>query len=203
MAGVIAMASLTVHRADGKAAEVSVAQINALLAGRFDNPAQVAQGRDQHPPPQHVTITIEPTGQPDWQLWRVHMDVEPEIADAAGSDTSLDAVWAMNIAPSSRGMELVPYTLKPSVDAAALQAAAFDPTQWLALAACAMSGEFSASKVLVEVPPDEMCVAATMGLGGKRAFLPTWVARQGDGLEVQIVYFGRPWKVDAHRVGAS
>src|SRR5882757_5160477 len=74
-------------------AVVSNAAVGALLAGRYDNAAQVAQALDtattENPAPPHVIVTIEPTQQADWQLWRVHMDVD--------ANTMLDAVWAMNI----------------------------------------------------------------------------------------------------------
>jgi hypothetical protein len=182
-----------------------VPNIGALLAGRYDNSAQVARDEAQNPPPQHVTVTIEPTPQADWELWRVHMDVDPEVAASAGSDTSLDAVWAMNIArkPEDNSLQLIPYTLSPSVDIATLSAAAFDKTQWLPLEACTLRGEFHPSHIVVQVPPDEMCVAVTMGLGGKRAFLPSSVEREKDWLHVQLMYFGRPWQVDARRVTAA
>jgi hypothetical protein len=82
--------------------------ISSLLAGRYDNSAQVDLGKTsgQKPPPQHVTIAIESTPQENWQIWRVHMDVDPEVAQLAGSDTSLDAVWAMNL---SRGAPHKPW----------------------------------------------------------------------------------------------
>jgi hypothetical protein len=183
----------------------SVATIGALLVGRYENSAQVAAGKEQHPPPQHVTVTIESTPETNWELWRVHMDVDPEVAASAGSDTSLDAVWAMNIArkPEDNSLRLIPYTLSPSVDIATLSAAAFDKTQWLPLEACTLRGEFHPSRIVVQVPPDEMCVAVTMGLGGKRAFLPSSVEREKDWLHVQLMYFGRPWQVDARRVTAA
>jgi len=187
--------------AKDRAPTASLAEIAALLAGRYDNAAQVAGGQAEHPPPQHVTITIEPTPRPDWQIWRVHMDVDPDVARDAGSDTSLDAVWAMNSTQTPRGIELVPYTSKPSFDPTSMQAGAFDEAQWLSLSACALSGSFSPAKIVADAPVDEMCVAATMGLGGKRAFLPTSVTRSGDGLQLQLIYFGRPWRVEAHRSG--
>jgi hypothetical protein len=61
-------------------------------------------------------------------------------------------------------------------------------------------GKFAASQIVAGVPPNEMCVAETMGLGGKRAFLPTWIEREGDRLAVQLIYFGKPWRVEARRV---
>jgi hypothetical protein len=175
---------------------LSIGEISAHLAGSYDNATQVLEGKAQHPPPQHVTITIESTPQSDWQLWRVHMDVDADVADSAGSDTSLDALWAVNIAQTQRGIELIPYTLKAHIDPATAQAAAFDRTQWLALAACSLTGNFTASKIAADVRPDEMCAAATMGLGGKRAFLPMSVRREGHALKAQLTYFGRPWQFE-------
>jgi hypothetical protein len=187
------------------AAAVSISSVNALLAGHYDNSAQVAQGKatGATPAPQRVGITIESTQQADWELWRVHMDVEPAVAQSAGSDTSLDAVWAMNLARGTDGksLELIPFTLNPSVNAATVNASAFDKTQWLLLEACALRGDFAKSPLVAQVPPNEMCVAETMGLGGKRAFLPTWIKREGDGLQVQLIYFGKPWRVEARRLG--
>jgi hypothetical protein len=186
------------------AAAVSIASVNALLAGRYDNSAQVAQGKatGSSPAPQHVTITIEPTQQADWELWHVHMDVDAAVAQSAGSEISLDAVWAMNLARGTddKSLELIPFTLNPSVDAATVKASAFDKTQWLSLEACALRGNFAKSPLVAQVPPNEMCVAETMGLGGKRAFLPTWIKRDGDGLQVQLIYFGKPWRVEARRL---
>ncbi len=186
---------------EGVGGTASISSADTLLAGRYDNLEQVAGGKAQHPPPQHVTITVEPTSSPGWELWRVHMDVDPEVAQSAGSDTSLDAVWAMNITPTAdgRSLQMIPYTLRPSVDISSVAASAFDPSQWLSLEACTLHGNFRPSQIVVQVPPDEMCVAATMGLGGKRAFLPSAVEREGDWLHAQLMYFGRPWQVDAHR----
>jgi hypothetical protein len=80
-----------------------------------------------------------------------------------------------------------------------LQASSFDETQWLSLSACGLAVDFSKSKLIASAPADEMCVAATMGLGGKRAFLPTWVSREGDRFQAELMYFGRPWELDARR----
>jgi hypothetical protein len=185
------------------AAGETAAAISASLAGRYDNSAQVLKDKTsaQNPPPQHVTITIESTPQADWQLWRVHMDVDPEVAELAGSDTSLDAVWAMNLSRTAphKMLQLVPYTLAPSTDLASVKASAFDRKEWLALDACALGGHFAAARIRAQAPADEMCAAATMGLGGKRAFLPTSVEREGHWLHVQLIYFGKPWRVDAER----
>jgi hypothetical protein len=204
---ILAMAILAAYPAASKApdaAAASIADVGALLAGRYDNSAQVAQGKaaaDDHPP-QHVVITIEPTQRPDWEIWRVHMDVDPAVAQAAGSDESLDAVWALNISRSSPGkrLQLIPYTLKPALDEASVKAPAFDQGQWLPLEACALNGDLGASRILAQSPADEMCVAETMGLGGKRAFLPSRIEREGDSLRIQLIYFGQPWLVDARRI---
>ena len=185
-------------------AGVSIATVGALLAGRYDNSAQVAQGKASGltPAPQHVTITIEPTQQADWALWRVHMDVDPAVAQSAGSDTSLDAAWAMNVSRGAdeKSLQLIPYTLDPSVNAATVKASAFDKTQWFSLEACALRGDFAKLRIVAQASGDEMCVAETMGLGGKRAFLPTWIKRDGDWLHVQLIYFGKPWHVEARRL---
>jgi hypothetical protein len=194
--------SLAAHGTGRDDTDAAITRIGAGLTGRYDNSAQVTAGKAMKPPPQHVTITIEATPQPDWQLWRVHMDVDPDVAQLAGSDTSLDAIWAMNV--SRRGaqkvLELIPYTLKPAVDEASIKASAFDQTQWLSLEACALAGDLSKPHIIAQAPADEMCVAETMGLGGKRAFLPSWIEHNGDWLRVQLVYFGKPWRVDAHRL---
>jgi hypothetical protein len=182
----------------------SPAGVSALLAGRYDNAAQVAENKmlEDNRSPQHVTIAIEPASQPNWAIWRVHMDVDPAVAQAAGSDTSLDAVWAMNLAnnPADQGLRLIPYTLNPSVDPRTVNAAAFDQAQWLSLEACMLTGVFASARIVAETTASEMCVAESMGLGGKRAFLPGLIEREGDWLHVQIVYFGKPWRVDARRM---
>jgi hypothetical protein len=200
---VLAVATLVLSRTAPCQERDPFAEVEVRLAGRYENGAQVARGKaaNETPPPQHVVITIEPTEQKDWELWRVHMDVEPAVAETAGSDTSLEAVWAMNISrQAGKPLQIIPYTLKPSLDAASVKASAFDRTQWLSLEACTLDVEFGKSRIVAQAPPDEMCVAATMGLGGKRAFLPSWIEREGDGLRVQLIYFGKPWRVEARRV---
>lgn len=186
------------------AAAVSIAGVGALLAGHYDNSAQAAHAyaTAENPAPPHVTVTIEPTQRADWELWRVHMDVDPAVAQSAGSATSLDAVWAMNISRRAydKSLRLVPYTLRPSVNAATVNASAFDETRWLSLEACMLLGDFGKSRIVAQVAGDEMCVAAGMGIGGKRAFLPSWIEREGDWLHVQLTYLGNPLRVDARRV---
>jgi hypothetical protein len=65
-------------------ANLSTATVGGLLAGRYDNSAQVIRGKAENPAPQHVIISVEPTQRADWQIWRVHMDVDPEVAQTAG-----------------------------------------------------------------------------------------------------------------------
>jgi hypothetical protein len=132
----------------------------------------------------------------------VHMDVDPAVAESAGSATSLDAVWAMNISrkANDKSLQLIPYTLRPSLNAETVNASAFDETQWLTLEACMLRGDFGKSRIVAQVAGDEMCVAEGMGLGGKRAFLPSWIEREDDSLHVQLVYLGNPLRIDAHRV---
>jgi len=129
------------------------------------------------------------------------MDVDPEVAELAGSDTSLDAVWAMNLIRHDphNTLQLIPYTLLPSVHMESVKASDFDEKQWLSLDACVLAGRFAPSRIVAEAPTDATCVAATMGLGGKRALLPTSVEREGNRLRVQLIYFGKPWRVDARR----
>ena len=107
----------------------------------------------------------------------------------------------MNLARSApnKRLELIPYTLLPSVDLAS----EFGPKQWLSLEACALGGRFTISRNEADAPTTEMCAAATMGLGGKRAFLPTAVDGKGNWLHVQLIYFGRPWRVGAARLLAT
>lgn len=180
-----------------EAAGVSTASVGALLAGRYDNSAQVAQAQGkataENPAPPHVTVAIEPTQQADWALWRVHMDVD--------ADTALDAVWAMHTSRRAfdKSLALIPYTLRPSVKIATLNAAAFDETQWLSLEACSLRGDFGKSRIVAH-SEGEPCAAAGMGIGGKRAFLPASIERAGDWLHVQLIFRGTPLRVDARRL---
>lgn len=181
-------------------ADVSIASIGSLLAGRYDNTAQVAQAQSKattdNPAPPHVNISIEPTPSANWALWRVHMDVD--------ADTALDAVWAMHIERRTfdKSLALIPYTLRPSVDSTKVNAATFDEAQWLSLEACMLRGEFSQSHIAAH-SEGEPCAAEGMGLGGKRAFLPASVERDGESLRVYLIYRGAPLAVDARRVAAA
>lgn len=155
---------------------MSISDVGALLAGRYENTAQVIEGSaTSSRPPQHRSITIEPTQKAQWELWRIHMDVDPAVAESAGSATSLDAVWAMNISPREYdcSLSLIPYIWGPAVNAATLDAAAFNQAQWLSLEACMLRDDFGKSRITAQVAGDEMCVVEVMGLGGQRAFLPS------------------------------
>jgi len=202
--GLVILASPRMAQGEERTASaVSIVGIGAFLAGHFDNADQVTQDRVrpsvQSAPVPHVSITVEPTQRSGWELWRVHMDVDPEVAREAGADTSLDAVWAINISPNAddKSYQLIPYSVRPSVNSAAVKAAAFDEAQWFALEACALRGDFGASRIVAQVSGDEMCVAAAMGLGGKRAFFPSSIERQGDWLHDQLMYLGNPLRIDA------
>ncbi len=63
-----------------------------------------------------------------------------------------------------------------------------------------LRGDFGKSRITAQAAGDEMCVVEAMGLGGKRAFLPSWIERDGDRLQVTLIYFGEPWRVDARLV---
>jgi len=128
------------------------------------------------------------------------MEVDPEVARAAGSATSLEAVWAMKLTNAQdRSLRLIPYTVRAGINMESVTAAAFDESQWLSLEACMLLGDFGKYHVLAQVAGDEMCVAAAMGIGGKRAFLPSFVERQADWLHVQITYLGSPLLVETRR----
>ncbi len=193
--GVLAVCQ-TAHCKERDAAAVPTASIDALLAGRYDNAAQVARTQGtataENPAPPHVTVTIEPTQKADWALWRVHMDVDPE--------TALDAVWAMKTSRRAfdQSLSLIPYTLRPSVNATTVNAATFDEAQWLSLEACALRGDFGTSHIAAH-SEGEPCAVEGMGLGGKRAFLPASIERAGDWLHVQLIFRGTPLHVDALR----
>jgi hypothetical protein len=185
---------------ESTAADVSTASIGSLLAGQYDNAAQVAQAQtkatEDNPAPPHVSVSIEPTQLADWALWRVHMDVD--------ADTALDAVWAMHIERRTfdKSLALIPYTLRPSADLKKVNAVTFDESQWLSLEACMLRGDFGKTHIAAH-SEGEPCAAEGIGLGGKRAFLPASVDREGDSLRVYLIYRGTPLAVDAHRVVAA
>ncbi|MGH8123865.1 MAG: hypothetical protein ACREPT_13975, partial [Rudaea sp.] len=80
-----------------------------------------------------------------------------------------------------------------------VNAAAFDEAQWLSLEACALRGDFGKSSIAAR-SEGEPCAAAAIGIGGKRAFLPASIEREGDRLRVQLIFRGTPLRVDARRL---
>ncbi len=152
-------------------------------------------------PPQHVTVTIEQTGTPDWQLWRIHMDVSAAVAKQAKSSTSLEAVWAMHMVHAAHGqlLRIMPYSLKHARAEGSVKARAFNKSDWYAIEGCGLDIETLKPRMVAFAPPARRCLAEKMALGGKRAFLPSWIERKGDTLGVQLTYFGVPWRVFAQR----
>ena len=84
------------------------------------------------------------------------------------------------------------------MDAEAVKA--FDQSQWVSIEACALDFDAHGSSSVARVPADAMCVAVSVSLGGKRAFLPSRIERERDWLHVDLIYFGKPWRVHARRV---
>jgi hypothetical protein len=139
----------------------------------YDNHAQVWQAHESAPgtaPPPHVVVTIEPTGQPDWALWRVHLDANPPI----------DAIWAMQSATQADGgITIVPH--RPLATPA--DAPAFDATQWAALDACTLRTPAHAS---VASADPAACAAIVPGIGAGAALLPLAIEREGEWLRVRL-----------------
>jgi hypothetical protein len=180
LAGLL-LASLTM----GFARSATPSDPNALLTGKYDNAAQAKA--DPNVP--HVVVTIDPTGQPGWTLWAVHVET-----DAA---TSFDQTWAMQLRKEYDGSyALIPsYQLKQDTPPAA---SAFDPAGWLSLEACALRGPFAKGK-LEGVAEGEPCVAVSMSVGARRALLPVGYVREGDRLEVDLNLRGVRTHIDARR----
>lgn len=161
-----------------------------LLKGRFDNRDQVAKatpGQDSTP---HVVVTIEPTSQKSWTLWRVHVETDPQ--------TTFDQTWAMRAETEYDGSTaLVPYyQLKQT---SAPDVATFDPAQWLSLEACALRGKADATRIDGE-SEGEPCVAVSMSVGARRALLPVGFDREGDWLHLDMNLRGVRTRIDARRM---
>jgi len=164
------------------------ADANALLKGKFDNREQVAEAKpDAEPPMPHVVVTIEPTPQKNWTLWRVHLEVD--------ADNVFDQAWAMETRREHDGStSLVPYyQYKPTAPASA---ATFDPKTWLSLEACALRGKFTKTRI-EGMSEGEPCVAVSMGIGPLRALLPVGIEREGDWLHLDLNYRGARTRIDA------
>ena len=175
---------------ESSAAKPLPAGVESLLQGRFDNRDQIAkasQGEDSTP---HVVVTIEPTSQKSWTLWRVHVETDPQ--------TTFDQTWAMRAETEYDGSTaLVPYyQLKQTSDP---DAATFDPAQWLSLEACALRGKADAKRIDGE-SEGEPCVAVSMGVGARRALLPVGFDREGDWLHVDMNLRGVRTRIDTRRM---
>ena len=172
-------------------ADTAAAQDNALLQGRFDNAEQIAKapsGAASGLP--HVTVTIEPTAQPDWTLWHVRLEVDAENV--------FDQAWAMEVRHEHDGSTaLIPYyQYKPTGPATA---ATFDPKTWLSLEACALRGDFSNTRIQ-GMSEGEPCVAVTMSIGPLRTLLPVGIDCEGEWLHLDLTYHGARTRIDARRV---
>ncbi|HEY0180065.1 MAG TPA: hypothetical protein VGC30_10595 [Dokdonella sp.] len=169
---------------------LSPPEAGALLQGRYDNRAQVAAAAAAAPGAvPHVSVAIEPTAQPDWTLWRVHLEADAEHA--------FDQTWAMQTRTEYDGSTaLIPYY--PYKPAAAPSAATFDPQGWLSLEACALRGA-AAPQRIQGMSEGEPCVAVTMSLGPLRALLPVGLDREGDRLQLDLNYRGARTRIDARR----
>jgi hypothetical protein len=144
----------------------------AAAEGVYDNHAQVWQAHENASgaaQPPHVVVTIDPTNQPDWALWHVHLDANPPI----------DAVWAIHSVKQSDGAPmLVPHRLL-----VATPASVFDAQQWAALDACALRTPARATIAGTDLAA---CAAIVPGIGADAALLPLAIERDGDMLHVRL-----------------
>jgi len=147
----------------------------ALFEGVFDNHEQVWQTRAAagNAAPPHVVVTIEPTGQADWSIWRIHLDAA----------VPLDAVWAMQRIGTGDAASLVPHR---ALDASiAANAATFDVRQWVPLDACALHGTSTPTGAHVAADA-AACTTLAPGLGAQTALLPIALEREGEWLRVRL-----------------
>jgi hypothetical protein len=166
------------------------ANLRNLLLGRFDNREQVAKtSADAAHAIPHVIVTIEATAQPDWSLWRVHLE--------ADADNAFDQTWAMQIRTEYDGtLSLIPYyQYKPT---SVPSAAAFDAQGWLSLEACSMRGDFAKARFR-GISDGAPCVAASTNLGPLRTLLPVGIDRNGDDLHLDLDYRSARTRIDAKR----
>jgi len=195
----LAVFALTFHAAMAKEKKpiATHAEIVALLQGRYDNLAQVekaqATATPDNPAPPHLSVVIEPTRSPDYQLWRMHLE-------AGGDESPREAVWAMQISRELDGSTaLVPYNLRSSAPADATTPAAFDVGHWFSLEACALRGEFTQTRI--DASADGMpCVVVATGIGQRRTLLPVAIVRSGSSLQVHLIYQGTDVLFDARHV---
>lgn len=142
--------------------------------GIYDNHEQVWQAHESAPgaaQPPHVVVTIEPTSQPDWALWRVHLDANPPI----------EALWAIHSVTQSDGaLALAPHRPLVATPAAA---PAFDAQQWAALDACTLRTPARATAASADPAG---CAAIVPGIGAEAALLPLAIERDGEWLRVRL-----------------
>ncbi|MEP7042310.1 MAG: hypothetical protein ABI843_04575 [Dokdonella sp.] len=161
--------------ANGPARAASPAS-GPLFEGIFDNHEQVwsVSEKAASGAPPHVVLTIEPTPQADWSIWRVHLDAA----------ASVDAVWAMQrVGAGDAAAFLLPHR---AMDASAMaNAGAFDPKQWIALNACALRGTIT--PLALHVAADiAACTTLAPGLGAQTALLPVAIEREGEWLHARL-----------------
>jgi len=141
--------------------------------GVYDNHEQVWAAHENAPgaaQPPHVVVTIEPTGQPDWALWRMHLDANPPM----------DATWAIHTVTQSDGaLSFVPHRALATPAAAP----AFDLQQWAALDACTLRTPAHATTASTDLAA---CAAIVPGIGTEAALLPLAIERDGDFLRVRL-----------------
>ncbi|NCT66152.1 MAG: hypothetical protein GXC76_00765 [Rhodanobacteraceae bacterium] len=145
------------------------------LAGQFDNHAQVWSARESAAAiaPAHVVVTVEPTPQADWSLWRIRLDATP----------ALEATWAMHHVGGANGAGLLlPHR---ALLANPADGAAFDARQWAPLEACALRGSVAAADLRVAAD-SPACAALVPGLGPAAALLPLAVEREGEWLRLRL-----------------
>jgi len=146
----------------------------ALFEGVFDNHEQVwlARAGAAGGVP-HVVVTIEPTPQADWSIWRVHLDAA----------APLDAVWAMQRIGTGESASVMPH--RASDAALASTAAPFDARQWVPLDACALRGTVTpgGARVVADVAA---CTTLAPGLGAQTALLPIAIEREGEWLHARL-----------------
>lgn len=140
--------------------------------GVYDNHAQVWQAHESAPgavQPPHVVVTIDATSQPDWALWRIHLDATPPV----------DAVWAIRSMTQSDGaLALVPH--RPLV---ATPSPTFDAQQWAALDACTLRTPARAAAATADIAA---CAAIVPGIGTEAALLPLAIERDGEWLRLRL-----------------
>jgi hypothetical protein len=173
-------------------AAASVADVQTLLQGQFDNQDQAAQSKapsDGENAIPHVIVTIEATTQVDWSLWHVHLNTDPQ--------SSYEQTWAMQTRTEHDGSKaLVPYyLLKRTI---VPLGGTFDPLAWLSLEACALRGDFGKTRIRA-MSEGEPCVAASMNVGPRLALLPVAIEREGDWLHFDLNYKSVRTRIDARR----